>query len=317
MTPALVFACGWWVLSDGAERCKPGDAQAYIARGHERSDQGDETGALAEFRCAHRLGGSAEALAQVGLAEMALGRWVEAETDLATALAQEQDPWIRQRRVALAAAVEKIRDNLGDLFVDGSPPGAEILIDGRKAAQLPLAGPLRVPTGRRDIHMRAVGYQSVSRERRIEARALARETIELVPLARAPTPAPVLQPAVPPDHHAAGASRWPAWAAAGGSLLFLGAGVGFHVVREQRASEFNARLECGNLPLSQDCSTLADDAKRAERLSIVGYAGGAVLAAMSIYLFVSYSRGDGTSTGRVLACGADLGTIGVTCAGRF
>jgi hypothetical protein len=324
MAAALITVCAVWALAEAGDACGPGDAAAHIARGHQRSDEGDDMAALAAYRCAHRLGGSAEALAQIGLAEMALGRWVEAEADLGRALAQEQDRWIRERRARLTAALEKIRDNLGDLLIEGSPPGAEILIDGRKAAELPLGMPLRVPTGRRDIHIRAKGYQAVSRERRIEARSLARETIELVrtSIDQPLPPPPPRQDPVPAATITGGPapspSRWPAWTAAALGVASLGVGVGSHVLREQYAQDFNARAECDDVPLtSQTCSDLRDDAQDAERLAIVGYAGAALFAATSIILFVASSPSAAAGHGHAIACGAGPGTFGLGCGGRF
>src|SRR6185503_7108961 len=119
---------------------------------------GEELAALAQFRCAFAADGSAEALAQIALTEMALGRWVEAEVDLRKALGFERDPWIQGRRPALGAALEKIRDNLGELLVDGNPAGAEVLVDGRVVARLPLNQPLLLRAGRIDVEVRAPGH---------------------------------------------------------------------------------------------------------------------------------------------------------------
>ena len=138
--------------------------------------------ALAEFRCAYSLDPSPEALAQVALAEMALGRWVDAGADLERAMSHDDDRWVRAHHAPLTAAAESISDNIGELTIEGIPAGADVVLDGRVVGQLPLRGAVRLPTGWVEIELRASGFGTVRRERRIEARASAHETIELVPL---------------------------------------------------------------------------------------------------------------------------------------
>ena len=90
-TPSLALLL--WTASAGApvSPCGPGAARDHIRKGHEKSDKGDEAGALTEYQCAFALDASAEAIAQVALAEMALGRWVDAEGHLEQAMSHATD----------------------------------------------------------------------------------------------------------------------------------------------------------------------------------------------------------------------------------
>src|SRR5262249_18802318 len=133
-------------------------------------------------------------LAQIGLAEQALGRWVIAETHVARALEATADPWIAKHRTALDGALAIIRQHLGSLEVVADVSGAEILVDGRAVGTLPLRAPLRLVAGSATLEVRAAGYQPVVRPLLIPAGGLARESVELTPRALATAP-PVAAPA--------------------------------------------------------------------------------------------------------------------------
>jgi hypothetical protein len=337
MTVAAIL----WLVSatapDGgaAAPCAPGSAAAHLRAGDALSDASDEGGALAEYRCAFQIDGSPKALAQVAAAEMALGRWVDAERDLDKALGHEQDPWIRAHRAQLNSALETIHDNLGDLMIEGSPAGAEIVVDGRPVGpRLPLRAPLRLPTGRVDIEVRARGFAPVHRERRIEPRGLALESIELVPLAAptmVPPPSAPVEPVAPssrgpnaerpdaPSDTPPAARLGPAWITLGASLLFLGGGVAFHLLRETRADDFNGHCDNALVGRGQsDCQNLYDGVQLAQKIAIGGYVGAAVLGAASTYLFLS--RRDAAAArgaGHAFGCGPEPSQYGVRCATVF
>src|SRR5262245_14916190 len=67
-----------------------------IARGVALRRQGRNAEALAEFQKAYARDPSPRALAQIALAQQALGNWVVAETGLVDALAARNDPWIQR-----------------------------------------------------------------------------------------------------------------------------------------------------------------------------------------------------------------------------
>src|SRR4051812_16131890 len=69
-------------------------AEAAIRRGVDLRRQGQDDQALQEFKKAYELSPSPRAIAQIGLAEQALGRWVDAETHLEAALGSKTDAWI-------------------------------------------------------------------------------------------------------------------------------------------------------------------------------------------------------------------------------
>jgi hypothetical protein len=133
--------------------------------------------ALEKFQGAYEISKTPRIEAQMGAAEQALGRWVDAEAHLAHALAAPGDAWISKNRATLQNALRTIRSHIGSLEILGKPPGAEILIEGEVVGRLPLAAPLHLPVGKTTLELRAPGYFTVTRGVTIEAEKPTRETV--------------------------------------------------------------------------------------------------------------------------------------------
>jgi hypothetical protein len=68
--------------------------------------------------------------AQIGMAEHALGLWVEAERHLVTALGAVADPWIQRHRQELETSLRIVRDHLGWLELRDVEEATTLRIDG-------------------------------------------------------------------------------------------------------------------------------------------------------------------------------------------
>src|SRR5450432_1999872 len=91
----FVFVLLALVASTVTARADGGDAgEALVRRGLELRKAGQDEQALEAFRSAYKLKATPRAQAQMGMAEQALGRWGDAESDLKGALAVDQDAWI-------------------------------------------------------------------------------------------------------------------------------------------------------------------------------------------------------------------------------
>jgi hypothetical protein len=130
-------------------------AEDHLARGVSLRRQGRTEQALVEFQSAHAAAPSGRTLAQMGLAEQALQRWVEAEEHLVMAL-DDASPWIEKNRTAIAASLRKVREHIGDLVVRG-PAGAYVHINGRNMGRLPRVEPFRVAKGEVSVVVMAAG----------------------------------------------------------------------------------------------------------------------------------------------------------------
>jgi hypothetical protein len=319
------------------------DAEPLITRGLELRERGDDREALAQFQRAYELSKSPRALAQIALAEQALGHWVDAEAHLGEATRRTDDPWIARNSALLSPALTEIQDHLGSLELAGGIPGAQVLLNGVLAGTFPLPGAVRVQAGSVALEVRAPGYLPVVRTVIVQPRGLAREAIVMVaasPMMPAPLPVArtgaaansgVAVAAVATNGTEGAPSSEPAWGARKKVALVLGAGavvglaVGttFLLVQRGRADDFkSAGCTTADPVLSPDCQDRKDKANFASTASIVGFAGAAVLAGIGTFLFLS----DGAAApGRValarrpkpLRCGPDGLTAAVTCVGEF
>src|SRR5260221_6790394 len=113
--------------------------EALIREGIEHRRRQEDAAALPLFQQAYELHHSPRSAAQVGLDEIALGRWIDADRHLEEALAAPSDPWIRKNRTILRQALDNVGRQLGELEILGSPEGAEISVEGEVRGTLPLA----------------------------------------------------------------------------------------------------------------------------------------------------------------------------------
>lgn len=204
---AMAIVCyGAWA---GAQE----SPDAQIARGLELRRAGRDDEALEAFRSAWSTSHELRALAQMALAEQALGRWVDAERDLAAVMTSRNDPWVRSHARPLADSLVAIRQHITQLDVRSDVVGAEVLVGGTVVGTLPLAEPIHVASGTVEFTVRAPGRATVSRTLTATPGALLRETVALAPVqatavvAAQPPAEPV--PARPPEPVAISPARPP------------------------------------------------------------------------------------------------------------
>lgn len=297
-----------------AARAAPtNDAEPLVQEGIALRTAFKDLEALDKFQRAYQISQTPRIQAQIGAAEQALGRWVDAEVHVKTALAAATDSWIAKNRATLETALAAIQAHLGSLDVIGGPAGATIRIDSREVARMPLTAALRLPVGSTTIEVRAIGYFPITRAVSIEAGKFTRETIVLPaisaggnPTATAASPpmigaaAASTEPAsidVPtqPSHHATSqpttdAWRRPlAWTLAGGAVVGVGVGVAALVVRNDKATQYNRLADssgCGGADLST-CESLHRSGDRASTAAILGFSAAGALAIASSVLFLT------------------------------
>lgn len=163
-------------------RAQQGDADALTKEGLSLRRQRHDADALSVFLRAYALRPSARVLAQVALAEQALGRWVDAETHLLSALAKTDDVWIESHRQVLGLGLADIQAHLGWLEVDVDAPGAELWVNGVRVGPMPLPHALRIESGSVLLELRARSYASALRRTSVDAGETAHEAVHLVPI---------------------------------------------------------------------------------------------------------------------------------------
>jgi hypothetical protein len=139
------------------------DAEALIHQGNELRKQGHDDLALPLIERAYKTAPSGRTAAQLGLAELAVDKWLDAKRLLEESL-KLGGPWIEKNRSVLEGALETSRQHIGRLTVTGSPPGASVLLDGKAVAELPMRTAIELPEGRRTLIVHATGFVDFTRD---------------------------------------------------------------------------------------------------------------------------------------------------------
>lgn len=313
-----------------AQVADPGEAA--IRRGVDLRRQGQDDQALQEFKKAYELSPNPRALGQIGLAEQALGRWVDAETHLEAALGSKTDSWIKKNGPTLRGALESIAKHLGSVQVLGEPAGAEVLIQGNVAGRLPMVSSTRVPIGDAQIEVRHPGFRTASRVVTVSAGELSRETIVLVrPVVENQTLAPVAPPQIildrpvaPPEVSPAPWRRPAVWVAAGLGVAGVGVGIVETFVAIQKSKDFNRLPEnCmdggnGLILGGAPCVQADHDQRVATWTAAIGYGLGGLFGATAIVLHLTEpARSPSPGQTAWLTCSPGVASAGVACTAQW
>jgi hypothetical protein len=329
-------------LPGGAVHAQPtapdAEAETLTRQGLELRRLNRDREALELFRRAYQLNPTPRIRGQMGLAAAAAGLWVEAESYLREALSADDD-WTRRRRPALQQALEISERYLASLDVQGGPAGAEVRVNGRLVARLPLDRPVRVVAGSALLEVRAPGHVPLSRNLIAPAGTLVRQTVELVPdpAARAPSEAPVAAPvsrALPgaPAPRDGGASsddsatggrrralRIAAWSSLVAAVGLVAVGAAGSALRQSQAQSYNSTCNVpGTLPAG--CSDQEAAFNRDRALQIAGFAAGGALAGATALLFYLSRRPAGDRVAAALprwSLGGGPGRAVLTLEGGF
>ncbi len=275
------------------------DDEAQWNAGVQLRAEGRDAEALAHFQRMHAQSRSPRTLAQIALAEQALGRWGAAALHLDQARGRP-DAWVSERANVLGAARAEIAPRVGDLEVrvEGAP--ADVEVDGLTVGRSPLPGPVPATAGTVTIRLLRDGRAIAERAVTVQAGALTRESI------RAPGAASG------GGGSALGPVGWTMTVLGGLALVGMGVAWG---LREDYAGTYNDDPRCAvpGMPRAATCMSEYDAALTAEAAAIgLGVAGGAVFVTGLILALVDAG---GSSEQASLAC-APAGA-GLACRGSF
>jgi hypothetical protein len=138
------------------------EAEALIRQGVELRAQKKDERALPLFEKAYQVSRSPRTAGQLGLVEMALGYFVDADKYLGEAVASPDHPWVAKNLATLKAQLATAKSQIGELYIIGEPAGAEVVVNGKSVGRLPLSAPVRLDKGRVDVQVRAAGYLPAS-----------------------------------------------------------------------------------------------------------------------------------------------------------
>jgi serine/threonine-protein kinase len=319
-------------------RAQDTDADAFIRKGLELRRLRHDAEALEAFRRAYALKATPRALAQIALAEQALGDWVDAEADLDAALQSSGDVWIAPHRSALLEGLATIRSHLGWVEITADAPGTRAWVNGAPVGALPLPRPVRVEAGSVVIELRADGFVPVRRVAFVEPGGSAREAVRLVPLAPEPappraegraalspvtsTPAADLAPhaEIPSPSARDPRARAAAYVALGAGVVGLALGTYFGVRTLTTKQERDA--SCGDQYCVHPAGVALDaEARSLASRSTAWFVGGAVATAAGVaLLWISRERlaGHAGATVRLASqFGADRASLSLELGGSW
>jgi len=218
----LAGITAWLIVVCSSSLAAAQSAQVLIEQGLALREQGRDEQALPLFEQAFAQDPSGRPEAQLGLVQLGLGLFVQAEAHLRSALSSS-DPWVEQNRTPLQQAQASAMEHLGTLEILGGVEGASLSVNGEAVGTLPYAAALSVLVGACTIDATADGYRRFSTEVVIRAGERARVTVNLVPIPQeqfaAGSPAREMPPVRPSDVTSEG-WFWPV--VLGGSALVIG-----------------------------------------------------------------------------------------------
>jgi hypothetical protein len=320
-------------------------AEALIHQGVELRAHDQTASALPLFEKAYQLARTPRTAGQLGLCELELAKYVEAQRHLLEALASPDHPWIVKNKSILMRQLAAAAANVGELALTVSPEEADILLNGKPVARSLAGAPIRLEKGPVEVEVRAAGYAPAHETITIRGGQREQRTFLLVvqpakqvaaaTSLEAPIPASgaavELATAPPPTGQAARGERIAAWITGGAALgaLALGTAEAFNAASKRDAFNNHTGVEggvtvedCGTAALNAACKPLKDAYDQALTVSIIGFATAGALAVASSVLFKLSSSGhagnpEGSGVARTFACVPELGVRGFGCALRF
>lgn len=339
MRTALPLIALLALLAPRAARAQTPEVERLLRQGIELRQRGDSAAALRSFERAHELAHTPRTLAQVALAEQALGRWVDAERHLREALRAADDPWITRNRAALDGALGVIAQHVGQVVVRCDVDGAELLVAGRSVGVSPLATPTHVEAGEVAVSAHAEGAEASARVRvtagetafvelLLRRAAAPTSTPEPAPSAASVRPPQVAPPPAAPRTDVAPrtAQRTWGWVTLAAGVVGLGVGVGGVLYREDGARAYNDNTFLGGTRNSRcpgadhnvqpdECPSYLDQVDVGTAMQWAGLVGGGALALTGVILLATAPAR--ASQRALLGCGRGPGDVGVSCAGSF
>ncbi len=262
---ALVVAAG-----DGrAEDSDQKSARAHFKLGIELYESGKYDEAAVAFSRAYELRPSYKILYNIAQTENERGEYVLALDAYRRYLADGGERIEKRRRTTVLSEIERLEGLVGAIIVHSEPDGAHVFVDDRRVGETPLAEPIQVDLGDREVVVR------------LEADEIHRELVTVAggKLVEVEVAAPT-ETSAAEDGSGGRLWTWIAFGAAGAAAL-TGGVLGGVALSERRAIED----DCvgGHCPAG-----LADDGDRVRGLSVgadVAFGVAAAAAAAGVVLF--------------------------------
>ncbi|HEX4406061.1 MAG TPA: hypothetical protein VH560_14585, partial [Polyangia bacterium] len=152
----VLFLCGSSIPARAAD-----DPETLIHEGIELRKAGQDARAEGYFRRAYQLAPTPRTAAQLGLAELAVDDYLNAEAHLSEALAGRDDAWILNYQKVLQDSRAQARRNLLEVEIVGAPAGATLALGSAAPSAMPQESKLWIaPNTPMDVTVSASGHKS-------------------------------------------------------------------------------------------------------------------------------------------------------------
>jgi len=221
------------------------EARERFQRGVALYREGSFDAALAEFKRAYEIAPNYRILYNLAQVQVERHDSVAALTLFSQYLQQGGAEIEAERRAQVERDMQSLRGRVADLTIESNVAGAQLTIDGVEAGTLPLAGPIQVNSGVRQITVAKPGYQNVSKSVTIAGAQPIKLTLTLQSLdnraAGAAAGTASNDAPVEPAKESQGLST-PFWVSAITTGVFTGAAVTFGVISLNKNQKLDDEL---------------------------------------------------------------------------
>jgi hypothetical protein len=220
------------------------DAESLIRQGNELRRAGQNDKALPLFQRAYEISATPRTAGQLGLAEFATERFVEADSHLVEGLRGHNDPWVTKYRGTLEQALATIRSRVAHIEISGGPEGADVTVNGRMVGRLPRTPTVAVNPGRVEIRVSFAEHEPLREVRELLPGTYEKVDIQLRRIVRAP----VVRNSVPTGSPSSPSGGWlrPTGIAIGAAgVLTVGAGVTLRLVATAKRDRIDEDARTG------------------------------------------------------------------------
>jgi hypothetical protein len=171
-------------LTSAASRAADEEPEDLIRQGVQLRKRGEDAKAHGYFQRAYDIARTPRTSAQLGLSDLSVDKWLDAEVHLTEALSFT-DPWIESNMATLESSRATARTHLGKIEIDGAPPEATIEATGRPITKLPADGAIWVSAGTISLRLQAAGFQPATQDATVATGGTARVHVAMTPIAPA------------------------------------------------------------------------------------------------------------------------------------
>jgi PEGA domain len=328
LTLALFLAAAGLDADAAAQPAAPASADAAGARADDLAHQGNDlalkhkwTEAEALFRQAWALKQSYDISANLGIAELALGKYRDAAEHLTFAFRHFPANGKPEHRDLLKEKLAKAREQVVALTISVNVDGAELLADGRSVGRAPLDREVFVDPGSRTIEARLADYSAAGTTITADKGASQTVTLTLTRIA-APPPTGTVQPPPPGPNKIVLVTGG---ATAGAAIVTGAVLLGVAAAKGSTVSSLQAQIQqeggCASAAAGGDCADLRSTATSKQTLGNAGLwmlvAGGGVGVATLVYGLVGGAKAPQPKSGWRVTPAAAPGGGGLVVQGTF